>query len=88
MHISDKIKKELLETGWVYFEQADEYRKLIEGYALAGQLSSGSRVVCLNMDDTGRWFSRLDGWGKVEKDIDLRNYSDASEAIAAVLKDR
>ena len=34
----------------------------------------------------GRWFERVDGWGKIEKDVDLRKFDDAAAAIAAVLE--
>ena len=87
MHISDKILAELLRTGWRH-KAKDTFTKRIEGYAEAGTVSNGARIVTLEMDATGRWLSRVDGWGKVEKDADLRNYqNDPRGAIDAVLAD-
>lgn len=56
--------------------------------AEAGQLSDGSRVQTVELDESGRWLSRIDGWD-VANDVDLRNFADdPAGAIAAVLADR
>lgn len=45
----------------------------------------GRRGVLIQLDNA-RYLERIDGWGKVEKDVDLRRYEDPGEAIADVLK--
>ena len=86
MHISDKVKNQLHIDGWA-INGDDEYQRLIANFSDAGHMSSGDRMVKLTIDATGRWFSRVDGWGKVVKDVDLREVKDAKEAIEDVLRD-
>lgn len=86
MHISEQVHVALCKQGFEFSLASGEFSKLIEGFAAAGQFSNGRRVVRVRMDDTGRWLERVDGWGKVERDVDLRNFPDQPEAaIAAVL---
>lgn len=72
MHTSEKIAELLIEDGFVF--KNGEYSKLVNGVAEAGQLSDGARVVRITISEDGRWLSRVDGWGEVEKDVDLRDY--------------
>jgi hypothetical protein len=86
MHISEQVANELLRTGWNFDDRNCTASKRIEGFANAGQLSNGSRIVTLRLDAQGRYLERIDGWGGVEKDVDLRNYANNPKAaIAAVL---
>lgn len=84
MHISEQVSATLVSDGWQ--QKHHTFKKLIPNFAAAGSLSNGDRVVTLTMSASGRWLERRDGWGKVERDVDLRNYSDPKEAIKAVLK--
>lgn len=84
MHISDQVKLELLSSGWQ--EMGSTFVKKFAAREEAGALSDGSRIIVLRIDASGRWLERHDGWGNVEKDVDLRSFSDAPrEAVAAVL---
>lgn len=90
-HIKDRLETELEQQGWVrvicQFSDDLYFRKRVEDFAPAGTLSSGARVMSVRMDVTGRWLERVDGWGKVEKGIDLREFWDhpATVALASVL---
>ena len=86
MHIETQVKNELLNEGFI--ETAPSvFKCLISGFAAAGTISNGERMVTLTIDETGRWFSRVDGWGKVERDVDLRDFvHNPIGAIKAVLK--
>lgn len=90
MHISEKVEQALIADGWElqsFINAGDRcnYQKRIENFAPAGTVSNGARVVTLRIDQTGRWLERVDGWGKVERDVDLRRFDDAATAIQAVL---
>lgn len=90
MHISDRIAAELGVNGWEMRARASHrdtlFTKRIEAFAEAGTCSDGARVVNLSIDESGRWLERHDGWGKVEREVDLRNFIDnAKGAIAAAL---
>lgn len=91
LHISDQVVDTLLIDGWTYSSNAisvtQAFTKRIEGFATAGTVSNGARVVCLQMDETGRWLERVDqGLGRVVRDVDLRDYwGNPKGAIAAVL---
>ena len=88
-HISEQVAHELKILGWLvaHDEQGFVAQKMINGYEATGQLSNGTRLVTLEIDSTGRWLSRVDGWGKVIKDVDLRNFPDEPQgAIDEVLK--
>jgi len=73
MHISNQVRNALIADGWTRHANGT-FSKRIEGFASAGSLSDGTRVVRLAMDESGRWLERQDGWGNVERDADLRNY--------------
>ena len=90
MHIKDEIDQLLTQHGWKrrqidparYGEPLEdawrwpsiEYLKEITGFAEAGTVSDGTRVVSLAINETGRYFSRLDGFGNIESDLDLRDF--------------
>lgn len=86
MHISDQVAELLQNDGWQ--ETApNTWRCMISGFAPAGTISDGTRIVRLTICDAGRYLSRVDGWNHVEKDVDLRNWQDnPAGAIAAVLE--
>jgi len=83
MHISDMVTDELVLDGWDDRAQDNGdvifYKRLPTGGAF------GEAIVTLRMDHTGRWLERVDGWGTVERDVDLREYISAEAAIEAVL---
>jgi hypothetical protein len=54
MHISEQVANELLRTGWNFDDRNCTASKRIEGFANAGQLSNGSRIVTLRLDAQGR----------------------------------
>lgn len=80
MHISDMVVAELLEQGFTFHAETNTYLK---AYATGGSFGISAHIV--SIDVTGRWFESLSGLGNVEKDVDLRNFSDAKAAIAALL---
>ena len=78
MHISDQVAAELTGRGFV-----------VDGGHFAKRLPTGGEFgfakVFVTISDDGRWLSKVDGWGAVEKDCDLREFSNAAKAIGAVL---
>lgn len=86
MHISDQVTNELIEQGWTVDAEGRRFQKTIDGFEEGGTVSNGRRVVNLFLDEGGRWFERHDGWGKVVRDVDLRQFpNNAPGAIRAVL---
>ena len=79
MHIMDEIDQLLIQHGWkrrpidpngfgqppedAWSCPSIEYKKEIAGFAEAGTVSDGTRVVSLAINRTGRYLSRLDGFG-------------------------
>lgn len=86
-HIGEQVKRALRRRG--FEETQDGFKKRIANFAEAGAISDGARVVCLTIDETGRWLSRLGGLG-VENDVDLRNFwsSGPDAAIDSVMAQR
>lgn len=83
--IADKVAAALVADGWEAFA-GGRFEKVIVGWAEGGgMVPDGRRRVRLVLDGLGRWFERVDGWGKVEKDVDLREFDNAAAAIAAIL---
>jgi len=83
-HISEQVAAALVADGWRFDGAA--YSKRIEGFAEAGTMSDGARIVRLDIDESGRWITLRDGWGIVVRDVDLRDHSNNPRAaIAAVL---
>ena len=88
-HISDKIKNYLLDDGWVYKKSQDHFVKRLKRND-PGEISDGNVDTYLNISDDGRWFTRLNGMGQTEKEIDLRKYysdSDVKSAVKEILKE-
>ena len=86
MHTETQVKNELISEGFIETSPS-VFKCLISNFEAAGTISNGDRMVTLTIDETGRWFSRVDGWGKVERDVDLCNFvHNPIGAIKAVLK--
>lgn len=86
-HISEQVIDRLLQDGWTNSPGMVHFRKIIPNFAPAGTVSNGARSVALRVCTDGRYIERHDGWGKVERDVDLRDYpNDPNGAIEAVLK--
>ena len=84
LHISDRVREALVQLGFTSADGASYSRK-VEGAAEAGTVSDGTRMVTLRIDAiTGRWLELVNGWGTVESDLDLRDYSDPLLAIWAL----
>lgn len=93
MHISDQVAQALLNDDWVWDGDLNgslyeaKFTKVITFPELAGTISDGTRLVTLTICERGRYLSRVDGWGKVELDVDLRDFpNEPHRAIDAVLK--
>ncbi len=85
-HISEQVGAALEAQGFT--RKGNAFKKRIAGAAAAGQLSDGGRVVTLQIDDTGRYLERLDGFD-VANDIDLRDFAgDPEGAVRTVLGER
>jgi hypothetical protein len=84
-HISKQVRDVLIDAGWIQktcFGSVGMYfEKYIKGIAPAGSFSNGNHFINLEIDSTGRWFSIVDGWGKVERDVDLRCFNSPVAAI-------
>lgn len=80
MHIFEQVAAELQVQGFSRYA-GWQFRKSVP---TGGEI--GRTTLIVQMDDTGRWLERVDGWGKVEKDVDLRNFAnDPKGAISTVL---
>lgn len=83
MHISEQIAAELVSQGFE-IEAGSEGRCFRKALPTGGAF--GSAVTRLELCERGRWLDRQDGWGHMEREIDLRNFSnDPTGAIKAVL---
>ena len=80
-HISQQVANLLLQRGFKR-DSSGSYRRAT---ATGGTFGTGCLIV--RMDDSGRWLERVDGWGTVEIDTDLRRWPGdpvgALEAIGA-----
>lgn len=86
---SDQIADALKSEGWKADKDGKTFTKKLKGYEAAGSFSDGTRNVTLEFDKSYRYLSRVDGWGKTIKDVDLRNYrKDPKGAIAKVLENK
>ena len=72
-------KKHFVDDGWLFGKKFMNVEEV-------GMFSDGSRVINLTLDKSGRWLARVDAWGKVKVDVDLREFKSAKEAIDFVLK--
>lgn len=89
--ICDKVEKAILDKGFKAFEQDNgdtHYKGVMVFPELAGQLSNGLRNVTISICKRGRYIGRLDGWGKIEKDIDLRTFwnNEAEDVLVELFK--
>jgi len=82
IHISEVIADLLIEDGFIF--KNGEYQCYVKGFAPAGEVSDGTRLVRITISETGRWLERLDGWNKVEQCVDLREYYSSRDAIGAI----
>lgn len=81
MHIQDQVTAELIATGWV--RPGADWR-FTKSLPTGGQF--GMAICTLIMDESGRWLEAINGWGHVERCIDLRGYSNNPKgAVKAVL---
>jgi len=90
VYFDEIVRCRLIADGWLRhraLDGADRFEKRFVGVAPAGAFGpDGARKLVLRLDEQGRYLERIDGWGKVEKDVDLREFNEAAEAIAAVLE--
>lgn len=83
--IAEQVAAELIAQGWVL--QYGIFNKVIIGWGQPGvMVPDGRRKVYLKIDEAGRWFERVDAFGALERDVDLRECANAAEAIAAILQ--
>lgn len=91
VYFDEIVRARLVADGWDRQPRCfdgDVFHKRIPGFGPKGAFApDGVRFVKLRLDDRGRYLERIDGWGKVEKDVDLREFDEAAAAIAAVLED-
>lgn len=84
-HISDQVAEVLEANG--FERKGDAFSRRFENVAAGGAFSDGARVITLQMDNTGRWLERLDGFD-VARDTDLREHAgDPIGAVRAVMDD-
>lgn len=83
MHISDKVKAELVKRGFHAGEVTATDAYYSRKVATGGQYGTANQTVRISND--GRWLERVDGWNNVERDLDLRCYDDAAKAVHCVL---
>lgn len=88
MNIAEKLAQAFAAIRFTARPISDgmEYGGRIIGAAAGGDLvPNGARVLRFTIDATGRWLARVDGWGAVESDCDLRRFSrDAGGALREV----
>lgn len=89
-HIKDRLKDYFSRNGWIYAEDVDgsifATRSIIFAH-LAATVTDGERLVQLFVDPTGRWLECRNGFGVVEADVDLRDFTQAPafDAVRAVV---
>ena len=80
MHISDEARDVLIQRGFSTSD-ATTYKRTIATGGAFGRTTQTARI-----DPTGRWLERVDGWGNVERDCDLRDYAGRpGDAVDSVL---
>lgn len=78
-HIAAEVVEVLTSQGF----QRDGEDRLSKRVATGGQFGVTRVFVRVVFD---RYLERVDGWGTVERDVDLRNYAGrAADAVADVL---
>lgn len=85
--MAERLESALAADGW-RLGAAGAWEKRIVGFAPPGSFSpDGARVVRLAICERGRWLERLDAWGGIQREIDLRDHAEPAGAIAAALAD-
>ena len=78
-HISDDVRATLTRYGFTV-QPDGTFRRAI---ATGGTFGTGCQLV--RLDASGRWLERVDGWGTVEVDTDLRRWpNDPAGALEAI----
>lgn len=73
MHISETMLITLVANGWRV--EGMKARKTDYNVAPATSLNPlGARTLYVEFDESGRWLSVTDAWGKVLKDFDTRDW--------------
>lgn len=82
MHIAEQVTEALVADGWNNSNHSLIFKKrLPTGGAF------GFQIMTLRIDNSGRWLERVDGWGNVERGVDLRDFpNDPVSAIETVMK--
>lgn len=81
-----RVSRWLQDDGWNVTAGGLGYMKRIPGFAEPGALSDGTRMVRLELCSRGRYLARMDGWGNVLRDVDLRDFDSPEAAVAATLE--
>lgn len=88
MAIWADVEKVLVDDGWsrqICVDGSTDFKKTIKGFAEAGTVSDGTRVVTINLCPRGRYLGLVDGWGNCWKDVDLRETESAKVAIETLI---
>lgn len=83
MHIADSLAAAFAAIGFTARPIGDgmEYSGRVVGAAMGGAIvPDGARVMRFTIDATGRWLASVDGWGKPERECDLRGHGDDTGA--------
>lgn len=84
LHISEQVAQTLVQEGWSRTPWG-EYGAIFEKIMPTGG-AFGSQRIRLVTDNQCRYLERIDGWGRVERDADMRCFPDDPQgAIAAAL---
>lgn len=81
-HISERVAWHLESDGWEV-HLSDGSMRAIRIAETGGAF--GATCQTLQIDSGGRWLERVDGWGTVERDVDLRNYTNPADAVRDAL---
>lgn len=86
-HISENLVDYLIEQGYEKDSGGNYVKMVLANYNESGSFG-GNRKSIINICPQGRWVSKLDDWGSVIKDIDLRLYSDVEKALEYLLSNK
>ena len=80
MHISDEVRAVLIQRGFSTSDATTYKRHIATGGAI------GRTLQTVQIDLSGRWLERVDGWGTIQTEVDLRDYTGrAAAAVDTVL---
>ena len=82
-----KLNRFFLENDWFVTYLSDgslKAEKKIVFPHLAGTISDGTRLITIHMDERGRYLAIDCGWK--DKDVDLRNFKTAKDAVDALIE--